>query len=295
MGRKTLMLIDFNNVLYAHYYTKPLTNTKGQEIHAIKGFLYRLKNLREIFNPDYIVIARDLGRATTFRRELYPEYKGTRKPTENSMVFQVNTTARLLALMGYPVIGNERYEADDIIGMCSKLAEELNMDVIIVSADKDLYQLISPSVKIWSFKVNEIIDQRYMMDCYGLTPSQWVDLKILQGDRSDNIPGIPGIGTKTAMELMRGFGSIQGIYNNIQKLSNSIQEKLKDNKDSIPLTRRLVTIVRDYKLLGITEKDFERKEVFRNEVYNEIAELEIHSVVNLIQYDLLPIVYNTDR
>lgn len=288
MSKPLVLLIDFNNVLYSHYYSAPLTNSKGEHVQAIKGFIMRLKSLREAFNPDYIVICHDVSRTKTFRREMYPLYKSNRKGTDEDVIFQMNATLSLLALMGYSIIGNERYEADDLLGMASRLAEELGMESIIVSADRDLYQLITYNTKIWSFKKGCMIDIPYMFDHYGLKPSQWIDLKILQGDKSDNIPGIEGIGEKTALQLMRGFGSIKDIYNCIDKLSKTLQAKLRAGKEVIPVTRTLVTIVTDYKLVQMTEKTFYRGEIFRDELYRRIGELEIPSIVGPIKYGLLP-------
>ena len=179
MERKLVLIIDFNNVLYSHYFTKPLSNSKGQNIQAIKGFMFRLKSLRETFNPDYIVICRDMSRARTFRRELYPEYKATRKPINEDILFQSKETIRLLSLMGYPILGNDRYEADDLMGMIARLSNDLGMDALIVSADKDLYQLVNDHTTIWSFRKEEIIDKDYILKNYGLRPDQWIDLKIL--------------------------------------------------------------------------------------------------------------------
>lgn len=288
MDNTTALLIDFNNVLYAHYYTKPLLNSKGQNINAIKGFLMRLKNLREIYNPKYIVICHDISRERTFRRELYKDYKGQRGTTDSDVRWQMDRTIQLLALMGYPILGNERFEADDFIGMTSHLLTELGMNSVIVSADKDLYQLVNDHTCIWSFRKGITVDEDYMMHEFGLRPDQWIDLKILQGDKSDNIPGIGGIGEKTALQLMKGFGSIQGIYNNITKLSPTLKDKLMEGKDNIPLTRKLVTIVTDYKLMGIDESVLHRTEPFIDEVYSVLRELEIPSLFNVIRYDLLP-------
>lgn len=282
------LLIDFNNVLYSHYYTKPLANSKGQNIHAIKGFLMRLKSLREIYNPKYIVICNDVSRERTFRRELYKGYKAQRGVTDSDVRWQAQRTLQILALMGYPILGNERFEADDFIGMTSALCSELGMQTVIVSADKDLYQLIDQNTSIWSFRKGITIDEDYLMKEYGLRPDQWIELKILQGDKSDNIPGIGGVGEKTALQLMKGFGSIQGIYNNITKLSPSLKDKLMAGKENIPLSRKLVTIVRDYKMMGIDESVLARTEPFINEVYEVLAELEIPSLFNIIRYDLLP-------
>ena len=159
MDNTTALLIDFNNVLYAHYYTKPLLNSKGQNINAIKGFLMRLKNLREIYNPKYIVICHDISRERTFRRELYKDYKGQRGTTDSDVRWQMDRTIQLLALMGYPILGNERFEADDFIGMTSHLLTELGMNSVIVSADKDLYQLVNDHTCIWSFRKGITVDE----------------------------------------------------------------------------------------------------------------------------------------
>lgn len=289
MERKLVLGIDFNNVIFSHYYSKKLTNMKGYNVQAIKGFMYRMKNLRDMFNPDYIVIANDVSRERTFRRELYSGYKAGRKSTDEDFRFQMGETLRMLAMMGYPIINHERYEADDVLGMISRLSNDLGMDCVVVSADRDLYQLVNDNTTIWSFRNDILVDKNYMEEEYKLTPEQWIDLKILQGDQSDNIPGIPGIGHKTALELMQRFGSLASIYEHVRELSDSLQNKLFDGKDRIPLMRQLVTIVTDYRLLNLTEKNFERMEAFDDEVYRQIEELELPSITNIIKYDLLPV------
>ena len=288
MGKPTILALDFNNVLYSHYYAPKLTNSKGNPVQAIKGFMFRMKNLREMFNPDYIVIAHDVSRMKTFRRKLYPQYKANRKKTDPDFTFQAGQTLRLLSLLGFPLLSHEEYEADDVLGMVSRLGDELKMNTILVSADKDLYQLVTDRTVVWSFRDNQLIDKQYMLEHYRLTPNQWVDFKILKGDKSDNIIGIEGIGDKTALQLIQGFHSIPELYNNITKLSRSLQLKLLDGRDVLQLTRTLVTIVTDYKLLNLSEDSFKRKEVFMDEVYQTIHELEIPSLMNTIRYDLIP-------
>lgn len=290
MGHKKALIIDFNNLFYASYHTEALTNTKGQNVQGIKGFFFRLKSLKDQFNPDYIIICRDVSRTKTFRKEMYPLYKGNRKPMESDALFQMQETLRILSLMGYPIFENERYEADDLIGMTSAFNSDNDIDSIVVSADRDLYQLIDSKTKIWSFKRNEIIDIDYLNKKYGLKPSQWVDLKILQGDRSDNIPGVEGIGEKTAERLMKTFGSISNIYGNMDLINGKIKQNLLQCKSMLPMTRTLVTILRDYTLIELDENKYNRKETYPDEVYNAIAELEIPSIINVIKYDLLPIV-----
>ena len=151
-----------------------------------------------------------------------------------------------------------------------------------------MYQLVTDNVFILSPRNNEIIDKDYMYNKYQLTPEQWIELKILQGDRSDNIPGIPGIGEKTALYLMQQYGSIDNIYNNINTLKAGIATALIDGRHLLELTRTLVTIVTDYTKINLNEDMLKRKEIYAMELYNIIAELQINSLFNVMNYVLLP-------
>ena len=180
-----------------------------------------------------------------------------------------------------------RSRSDDILGMISRYCEDNNMDTVIVSSDRDLYQLITDHVFIMSPRGNELIDKEYIRDKYRLTPEQWIDLKILQGDPSDNIPGIYGIGPKTALELMNEYGSIDGIYEHLNEIKPKIRELLLIGEKSIPLTRQLVTILTDYKLMNITDVNLHRLEKHPNEIYQLLDELEVHSLYETFRFDLL--------
>lgn len=278
--------IDFNNLLLGSYYGEKLINSKGNNVNAIKGFFFKLRMLKDIFTPDYIVFANDVSRERTFRRRIYNAYKAQRKPHDPDIVFQLRYASRLASLIGYPFISNDLYEADDILGMISRFVNDRGMTMIIASSDRDMYQLITDKTFIYSPRGKEIIDLVYMYDHYRLNPQQWIELKILQGDRSDNIPGIPGVGEKTALQLMQHFGSIENIYRNLTYLKPSLRDLLVNGRKDLDLTRELVTIVTDYTRINMTEDMLQMNERFENEVYELIEYLEIHSLFNVMKYGL---------
>lgn len=286
MERKLLIGIDFNNLLFGSYYGAPLINSKGINVNAIKGFFFKLKSLKEIFNPDYIVFANDLSRSRTFRRKLYPPYKAQRKSHNEDIVTQLRYASQLSTLIGYPFINNELYEADDILGMLSKFTAERDIDMIIASSDRDMYQLVSDTTFIFSPRGKDLITRSYMQEKYRLTPEQWIELKMLQGDRSDNIPGIPGIGETTALQLMQRYQSIDNIYRNLHCMKQSLRNTLEAGKSTLPLTRELVTIVTDYTKIGLTDQMIQPTERFAQEVFDLLYFLEIPSLFNVMQYTL---------
>lgn len=288
MGRKLVLGIDFNNMMFGSYYAAPLINEHGMNVNAIKGFFFKLKALKETFNPDLIVFANDISRSKTFRRKLYPEYKAQRKVHNDDIINQMRVTSHIISLLGYQFINNELYEADDVLGMISRYVSERGYDMIIASSDRDMYQLVNDNVFILSPRNNEIIDREYMYNKYQLTPEQWIELKMLQGDRSDNIPGIPGIGEKTALYLMQQYGSIDNIYNNLNNLKAGIATALIGGKNLLELTRTLVTIVTDYTKIDLQEDMLKRKDIFCMDIYNTIAELQINSLFNVMNYVLIP-------
>lgn len=286
--KKLVIAIDFNNVLFSSYYSQSLVNSKGINVNAIKGFFFKIKSLKDMFDPDYIVIANDISREKTFRRKMYKPYKAQRKPHDADIMVQLKYASQIAALLGYPFINNELYEADDVLGMISKLAGENNMNTIIISSDKDLYQLIDDNSYIMSPKNQDLIDRSWLMDNFRLTPEQWIELKMLQGDRGDNIPGIPGIGEISALKLMTQYGSIENIYKNLSKVNPKVKDLLLKYEDTLPLMRDLVTIVTDYSKIDLKLEMLERQEIYTHELFSLLAELELHSLFNVISYSLLP-------
>ena len=286
MERKIVLGVDFNNMLIGSYYGEKLINDKGMNVNAIKGFFFRIQSLKNIFNPDYIIMANDLSREKTFRRKLYKKYKAQRKPLDPDIFNQMKYAANIAALLGYPFIDNELYEADDILGMVSKYTFENDMDMVIASSDRDLYQLVNDHVFIFSPRSKELIDKSYIYQKYKLTPEQWIELKMLQGDRSDNIPGVNGIGEVTALKLMQKFGSIEEIYKHLGYLKPGLRECLKNGESVLPLTRDLVTIITDYTKIGFTGEMLNPKERFENDIYKLLEELGLHSLFNVMNYSL---------
>ena len=286
--RKLVLAIDFNNMVFSSFYGQELINSQGINVNAVKSFFVKIKILREIFNPDYIVVASDLSRERTFRRRLCPTYKAQRKKTDPGIGIQMKIAGQIVALLGFPTLNNELYEADDILGMISRFDESLGMDTVIASSDRDLYQLVSDHTFIMNPRGNDLVDREYIRDNYGLTPEQWIDLKTLQGDPSDNIPGIPGIGQKTALELMHRYGSLDNIYANLNDIPLKIRSRLIVGEPSIPITRELVTIVTDYSLIDMCIEKLYRTEVCEEEVMGVIQDLEIYSLLDVMRYHLLP-------
>lgn len=288
LENKPLILgIDFNNMVFGSYYGEKLINSKGINTNAIRGFFTKLKGLKDSLNPDYIVFANDLSRDRTFRRKIYKPYKAQRKEHDPDIMIQLKYAAQIASLIGYKFINNETYEADDVLGMISKYATDNNMDMILSSSDKDMYQLINNNVYIWNHRNKEFIDEDWMMNKYQLTPAQWIELKMLQGDKSDNIPGIQGVGEVTALKLMQQYKSIECIYNHIGSMKPSLREVLRTGKTILPITRELVTIVTDYTKIGLNEEMIRQNEKCTNELFALLEELELFSLYNVMIYSLL--------
>ena len=283
---KLVVAIDFNNFFFQSYYGEKLYNSKGNNINAIKTFFFKLKNIKDSLNPDYLVLCNDLSRERTFRRKLYKEYKANRKPKDDDAVYQMRCVEQLCSLLGFPFINKEEYEADDIMGMISKYCNENDLQCILVSSDRDLYQLVGSNVYVYSPRLKEYIDDGWLMENYGVTPEQWIELKILQGDRSDNIPGINGIGEVSALKLIKEYHTIEGIYNHLGYLKPKLKQLLLDGKAIIPLTRELVTIVTDHTKIELSEDQLKRLELFKSEAEEVLKELEIPSLLDVFRYSL---------
>lgn len=287
MDKKIVLGIDFNNMLIGSFYGEKLYNSKKINVNAIKGFFFRLKMLKDTFDPDYIIFANDLSRELTFRRKLYKPYKAQRKPLDPEIPIQMEYASRMVSLLGYKFINNPEYEADDVLGMLSKLVNDNNMYMVIASSDRDLYQLVNSDTFIYSPKNKELVDRAYMYNKYQLTPEQWIEYKMLLGDNGDNIPGIPGIGEVSALKFLHEFGTIEEIYEHLGSFKPAIKESLINSKDMLPLTRELITIITDYTKIGLNIDCLNRSEIYTNELFSLIDELEIFSLYNIMNYSLL--------
>jgi DNA polymerase-1 len=250
-NRKKFILVDGHGLLYRAFYALPqLTTTYGQVVNAIYGFTMILIRLLEEEKPEYIVITFDTP-VPTFRHKEFKEYKAHRKKMPDELISQIPLVKEIINKYNITICSKEGYEADDIIGTLAKEAERKNCSTIIVTGDKDAFQLISPHTKIMTTikGVTEvkIYDEAAIREKYGVDPEKIVDILALRGDSSDNIPGVPGIGEKTAVDLIKEFGSLENILNNTEKISKkSLREKfnLIDTKE---------------KLVGLTNEIIERK------------------------------------
>jgi len=282
-----LLAIDGNSIVNRAFYgIKPLTTKDGQFTNAIYGFMNILNSLIEREKPDGVAVAFDL-KAPTFRHKMYDEYKAGRKPMPSELASQIPILKELLRLFGYSTIELEGYEADDILGTLSYAAEQ-NDDVCVISTgDRDSLQLVSEhtTVLLAATKMGrpEIIPctPDYIMEKYGLTPPQMIELKALMGDSSDNIPGVAGVGEKTATDLIKRFKSIDYIYENLEGLDikEGVRNKLAADKDKAYLSKELGTICRSVPIsLDFSEYAF--KEQDKSALAAMLRKLEFFKMLN---------------
>lgn len=246
---KTLIIIDGNSIVNRAFYALPdLTNKKGLHTSAIFGFTNMLFKLIDTYKPTHISVAFD-KKAPTFRHLEYKEYKAGRKKMPDELKQQLEPLKNLLDAFNINRLEIEGYEADDIIGTVSLKAEQDGYKVYIVTGDKDAIQLASKTTTTLITKkgVGEVeeYDFNEVEERYGMTPTQFIDLKGLMGDKSDNIPGVPGIGEVTGIKLIKEFGSIENIIENIDSVKGSPRKKIEENKELAIMSKRLATIIRD--------------------------------------------------
>ena len=275
---KKLVLIDGNSILNRAFYgimgSKMLMTEDGTYTNAVYGFLAILFKILDDINPEYVAVAFDL-KAPTKRHELYKEYKATRKGMPEELASQLPIIKEILQAMNITIIEKEGYEADDILGTLAKYGEKQKLEVTILTGDRDSFQLVSNhiTVRIPRTKMGKTETEDYtkekILEEYGLEPKKLIEVKGLMGDTSDNIPGVPGIGEKTALELIKKYNSIDELYQKIEKneddLKGKTREKIADNKELAILSRTLGTINIEVPLnIGIEQlerKDWNREKV----------------------------------
>ena len=245
-----IVLVDGNNLLYRSYFATAysgnlMKNSKGFPTNALYGFINMINKIIADEKPEYMMVAFDKGK--TFRHEKYKTYKGTRAETPDDLIKQFRLSRDICKALGIKAIEIDNYEADDIIGTFAKKCNEENLDGLIISSDKDLLQLISANVKVKLLKTHDYImmDENEFKNTYGLDPIKMIDLKSLMGDASDNIPGVKGIGEKGAIKLLQEYGSLDGIYQNIDNIKGSTHDKLVTDKDNAFMSYDLATIYKE--------------------------------------------------
>ena len=246
---RKLVLIDGHSILNRAFYGVPdLTNAQGLHTNAVFGFLNIMFKILEEEQPDYLAVAFDVH-APTFRHQMYEEYKGTRKPMPEELRQQVPVMKDVLKAMGIVIVEQPGLEADDILGTLAKKAEAEGIRVALVSGDRDLLQIADqhimiriPKTKMGRTEIEDYYPED-VVKTYQVTPLQFIDLKALMGDSSDNVPGVPKVGQKTATELMVQYGSMDNIYAHVEEISKkSIRESLIANRELADLSKALVTI-----------------------------------------------------
>ncbi|MGV8145608.1 MAG: DNA polymerase I [Alkaliphilus sp.] len=248
MGKKQMIIIDGNSLIYRAFYGLPTLTTKdGKHTNAVYGFMSMLFKVLKKYNPEYVGVAFDL-KAPTFRHKEYSEYKAGRKKMPPELADQIKPLKNILDAMNIFRIESEGFEADDLIGTISKICEQNKIESLIVTADRDALQLASEYTKILITKKGvsnlEIYDDKQVIERYEVTPTQFIDLKGLMGDKSDNIPGVPGVGEKTAIKLLKQFGTVENLIQNTELiLAQKLREKIENNIKNIILSKRLATII----------------------------------------------------
>ncbi len=301
--KKLFLAIDANAIVHRAYHAYPSTlrTSEGLQVNAVYGFTTMFLVALERFKPDYIACAFDTDKPT-FRHQEFPDYKATRKPTDDALVEQFPRIEEVLEAFNIPILKSEGYEADDILGTLSKYFKEgkwsnQNLEMIILTGDKDLLQLVGDDVKVClpkkSFKNLKVYNKEGVKDNYGYYPSQVVDFKGMVGDSSDNIPGIKGVGEKTALDLLSQYEDWKGIYDNLEEIGGRKADLLKEGLEQGEFSRRLARI--DQKVpLTLYLEDCLMKDYLKSDVIDLFAKYEFKSLINKIpdsnEDDLLKVV-----
>ena len=291
MSDKLLMVIDGSSLVHRAFFAIPfLSNKNGVNTNAVYGFLNMLYKIRDEYKPTNICVAFD-RKGPTFRHEEFKDYKGTRDKTPPELSQQFPLIKEALENLGIKTIDLSKYEADDIAGTLAKEGEEKGYDVFLVTGDKDYFQLATDKVKVLLTKKGvsemETYDRYRILEEYEIEPKAFVDIKGLMGDSSDNIPGIQGVGEKTALKLIKEFENLDGVYENIEKVSGAkLKEKLVNSKELAYLSRKLGEIITDVPL-NFSVEDLTPNEEDKDKLLAFYENLELNSLINKIK-DLEP-------
>ncbi len=279
--KKRLVLIDGSSYLYRAFYAlPPLTSPKGQPTGAIYGFVRMLSKLVNQLNPEYIAVVFDLP-GKTFRHEEYKEYKATRKETPDELKLQINPLKEIIRLWGIKIIEIPGYEADDVIATLAQKGKREGFEVIIVTPDKDMMQLVEENIYILNPVTEEIYDRERVKEKYGIYPEQFVDYLAIVGDTVDNIIGVKGVGPKTAEKLLNEFGSMENIIKNLDKLKPKLKEAFEEALDRLEQNRFLVKLKTDINLKIRTE-DLRREKADLVALKDRFKELGFKSLLKEI-------------
>ena len=280
---KKILLIDGSSLIFRAFYAiKNLTTKDGVFVNGVYGFLNMYYKALELINPTHVFVAFDKG-SKTFRHNEFADYKGTRDNAPNEITYQFGILKDLLSSMNVNYLELDEYEADDILGTIAKLAQKEGFEVDIFTGDRDYLQLIDDNIFVYLTKkgISEIklMNTESVLEEYDLSPKQLIDVKALQGDSSDNIPGVKGVGEKTALKLIQEYGNLENLYENIDNLKGKLKENLENEKDKAYLSRYLGEIFLNVPIDRNIE-DFEIKAVNSDEYIEKLEKLEFKSIIN---------------
>jgi len=289
---KKLVLIDGHAILHRAYHAlPPLTGPDGKLLNAAYGFCTMLLKVVNDLKPDYLVVAFDLAKPT-FRHEEFIGYQANRPKMDKELSSQIGTVYEILKAMGIPIFTKEGYEADDVIGTLSQKASSKNVKTVIVTGDRDIFQLVNKKTRVYiplrGLSEARLFDEKEVEKKMGISPSQIVDYKALVGDASDNYPGVLGIGPKTASKLLKEFDNFEKIYKNLdkveEKFGKSVKKKLEKGRDAAELSRKLAEIITDIPIkLNLTKAQFKFTEKEREKTIEKLEELGFKSLVKRLK------------
>ena len=293
---KKIVLIDGHSILNRAFYGVPvLTNSAGLHTNGIYGFLNIMFKVMDEEKAEHLMVAFDLS-GPTFRHKMYDAYKGTRKPMPQELHEQVPVLKEVLHAMGIQTVSKEGYEADDILGTLSCLCEKDGYDVTVLSGDRDLLQLATEKVKISIPKTKAggtQVEEYYakdVLETYKVTPVQFIDLKALMGDSSDNIPGVPGIGAKTAEKIITTYGSIENAYAHVDEIRPArASNNLKEHYDMAEMSKVLATIDTKVPLEGISADAATLENIYSEAAYQMMKTLEFKNILNRFGRDAVAV------
>ncbi len=286
MKKEKLLILDGHSLMYRAFFALPkFTTSEGMHTNAIFGFVKMLLKMKEELKPDYIVTTFD-RKAPTFRHKEYEEYKAGREKMPPELKDQFPIVKELLEMLAINIFEVDGFEADDLIGTLSSFADDKGIEVYIVTGDRDALQLATDNVKVVINKKGmsdkEIYDRNRMIEEFGVTPTQFIDVKGLMGDKSDNIPGVPGIGKTIAYKLIKEYGSIERLLENVESVSGKkVKESLIENSEQAIFSKRLATIMTDVPI-EINLDDIKSKEAYNVKGVRELfRKLEFKSLINI--------------
>lgn len=279
---KQLVLVDGSSYLFRAFHAlPPLVTSKGQPTGAVKGVINMIRSLLKSHADSNIAIVFD-AKGKTFRNDIYTEYKAHRPPMPDELRSQIKPIHDIIRAMGLPLLIIEGVEADDVIGTLSHHACDAGIETLVSTGDKDLAQLVNDKVTLMNTMTNELLDSSGVENKFGVGPDRIVDYLALMGDKSDNIPGVPSVGPKTALKWLLEYGTMEGIIENADAIGGKVGERLRENIDLLRLSYELATIKRDVEL-DLAIKDLVRSDEDKQQLYDLYSEMEFRSWIKELE------------